>query len=50
MDNGIKWRALPADFPPWPTVYERFALWEKAGAAKRTRCQETLTPPRRRLR
>ncbi|MGW4106532.1 hypothetical protein [Streptomyces sp. NPDC004976] len=17
MDNGIKWRAMPADFPPW---------------------------------
>ena len=20
-DNGIKWRAMPADFPPWRTVY-----------------------------
>jgi transposase len=35
VDNGIKWRALPADFPPWPTVYKRFALWEKAGASQR---------------
>nr|WP_202919538.1 IS5 family transposase [Saccharothrix deserti] len=35
VDNGIKWRALPADFPPWPTVYKRFALWEKAGATQR---------------
>lgn len=32
VDNGIKWRALPADFPPWPTVYKRFTAWEKAGA------------------
>jgi transposase len=32
VDNGIKWRALPADFPPWPTVYKRFVAWEKAGA------------------
>jgi transposase len=32
VDNGIKWRALPKDFPPWPTVYKRFAAWEKAGA------------------
>src|SRR5580704_15194901 len=23
-DNGIKWRALPADFPPWRTVYGLF--------------------------
>jgi len=35
VDNGIKWRALPADFPPWPTVYKRFALWEKVGASQR---------------
>ncbi|MFQ6271137.1 IS5 family transposase [Kutzneria viridogrisea] len=35
VDNGIKWRALPADFPPWPTVYKRFALWEKSGATQR---------------
>ncbi|MFD7653957.1 IS5 family transposase [Actinosynnema sp. NPDC059797] len=35
VDNGIKWRALPADFPPWPTVYKRFALWEKVGATQR---------------
>lgn len=31
-DNGIKWRALPADFPPWSTVYNYFATWEAAGA------------------
>ena len=35
VGNGIKWRTLPADFPPWPTVYERFALWEKVGASQR---------------
>ena len=34
VDNGIKWRALPADFPPWPTVYKRFTAWEKAGATQ----------------
>lgn len=27
VDNGIKWRALPADFPPWQTVYGLFARW-----------------------
>ncbi|WP_245734128.1 IS5 family transposase [Lentzea jiangxiensis] len=35
VDNGIKWRALPADFPPWPTVYKRFTVWERAGATQR---------------
>ena len=29
VDNGIKWRALPADFPPWSTVYNHFADWER---------------------
>ena len=27
VDNGIKWRAMPADFPPWPRVYAFFARW-----------------------
>jgi transposase len=35
VDNGIKWRAPPVDFPLWPTVYKRFASWEKAGASQR---------------
>ncbi len=29
--NGIKWRAMPADFPPWPSVYAFFARWRDAG-------------------
>jgi transposase len=28
-DNGAKWRALPADFPPWRTVYGIFATWQR---------------------
>lgn len=28
-DNGIKWRALPSDFPAWQTVYGYFRLWVK---------------------
>lgn len=31
VDNGIKWRALPADFPPWSTVYNYFDAWEASG-------------------
>ena len=26
-DNGIKWRALPVDFPNWQTVYGYYRLW-----------------------
>lgn len=33
-DNGIKWRALPADFPPWSTVYNYFTAWEAAGVTQ----------------
>lgn len=31
VDNGCKWRALPADFPPWRTVYGFFDRWHAAG-------------------
>ena len=34
VDNGNKWRALPADFPPWSTVYNYLAAWEKAGVTQ----------------
>ncbi|MBP2053796.1 transposase [Streptomyces griseochromogenes] len=27
VDNGIKWRAMPADFPPWERVYAFFRRW-----------------------
>ncbi|MFC6091757.1 hypothetical protein [Saccharothrix lopnurensis] len=27
--------ALPVDFPPCPTVYKRFAPWEKVDASRR---------------
>jgi transposase len=31
LDNGCKWRSLPADFPPWKTVYSLFARWTADG-------------------
>ncbi|EFL32193.1 Tn5741 family transposase [Streptomyces viridochromogenes DSM 40736] len=31
VDNGIKWRAMPADFPPWSRVYAFFARWRDTG-------------------
>ncbi|WP_189529113.1 IS5 family transposase [Streptomyces sindenensis] len=27
VDNGIKWRAMPADFPRWDRVYAFFRRW-----------------------
>jgi transposase len=30
-DNGIKWRALPADFPPCKTVHGFFSRWRDQG-------------------
>lgn len=35
VDNGIKWRALPVDFPPDSTVFNYFAAWEKTRATAR---------------
>ena len=31
LRNGIVWRALPHDFPPWKTVYHYFSAWRRAG-------------------
>jgi transposase len=39
VDNGCKWRALPADFPPWQTVYGFFARWAAAGVVDQLRDQ-----------
>ncbi|MFC8393037.1 transposase [Streptomyces sp. NPDC057238] len=33
VDNGIKWRAVPSDFPPWPRVYALFARRRDTGLA-----------------
>jgi transposase len=29
--EGVQWRALPANFPPWQTVYTYFRNWKKDG-------------------
>jgi transposase len=31
VDNGVKWRNLPTDFPAWQTVYGYFRLWVRLG-------------------
>jgi transposase len=30
-DNGIKWRAMPIDFPPWQTIYTYYRKWVRLG-------------------
>ena len=30
-DNGIKWRAVPVDFPEWAAVYRFFRCWREQG-------------------
>jgi transposase len=31
IHNGCVWRALPADFPPWRTVYGYYRRWNASG-------------------
>ena len=31
VDNGIKWRAMPSDYPPWRTIYGFARRWAAAG-------------------
>ena len=35
LRTGCTWRALPREYPPWPTVYWHFAQWRKTGALRR---------------
>lgn len=39
VDNGIKWRAMPADFPPWRTIYGFARRWAATGAISLIRDQ-----------
>jgi hypothetical protein len=38
--NGIKWRAMPADFPPWKTVWGMCARWKKDGVLRSLRVED----------
>jgi putative transposase len=35
LRTGCQWRQLPADFPPWPTVYYYFRKWSEEGTLER---------------
>ncbi|WP_440073855.1 IS5 family transposase [Streptosporangium sp. OZ121] len=43
--TGCAWRQLPADFPPWQTVYWHFVRWEDQGVT-----QQIMDVLRRRVR
>ena len=34
-ENGCKWRALPAEFGKWQTIYKKFNRWAKSGVMQR---------------
>jgi transposase len=34
VKEGITWRAMPIDFPPWPGVYYHLATWQRDGATR----------------
>ena len=39
LKNGCVWRDVPADFPPWSTVYYYFTKWTADGTwARVSRC------------
>jgi transposase len=44
VKNGIEWRALPVDFPPWEAVYAFYERWNHRGLplALITRLRELL--------
>jgi putative transposase len=35
VKEGIQWRAMPCDFPPWPTVYDILDRWQENGATEK---------------
>jgi transposase len=45
VKTGCQWRQLPADFPPWKSVYEAFRRWRRSGA-----WQRVSTAPREQFR
>ncbi len=36
---GCQWRALPREFPPWPTVYYHYRRWRRSDAWERVNAE-----------
>ena len=34
VKEGIQWRAMPCDFPPWPTISDILGRWQEQGATE----------------
>ncbi|WP_413804446.1 transposase [Streptomyces sp. OE57] len=51
VDNGVKWRSVPADFPPWDRVYAFFRRWRDHALVKefhdRALAENVVRPGRR---
>src|SRR3954447_25344034 len=43
VKNGIPWRAMPHDLPPWAAVYQQAQRWLQAGCLER--CWRTICAP-----
>ena len=39
LRTGCQWRALPHEFPPWPTVYYHFSRWRRSGTWERVNAE-----------
>ena len=35
LRTGCQWRALPREFPPWPTVHYHYGRWRRSGTWER---------------
>ena len=35
LRTGCQWRAVPHEFPPWPTVFYHYAKWRSQGTWER---------------
>jgi putative transposase len=47
LRTGCAWRLLPADWPPWQSVYYSLRKWRRDGTLERihTRLRERLAAP-----
>ena len=39
LENGCKWRALPAEFGKWFTIYKRYRRWCENGVLERVQAK-----------
>lgn len=42
LANGVSWRRLPNDFPPWRTVHEYYTQWTSARGSETGLLEQAL--------